>query len=97
MRRPDRQHLNFPSSVLAAVYFPSHIEHGQGRHSKDATRLYRLDAWTRLPADVPDPLLRRVARRISAPEPLLHVLTTGRDFPRSTVSFSRGNFVCACN
>src|SRR5580658_856301 len=58
-------------------------------------RLYRLDARTGLRTDVSDSLLRFVALRRSAAEPVFHVFAAGRDFSGAAFSFSGRSFVCA--
>src|SRR5580704_17242166 len=57
------------------------------RRCKIPDCLHRLDAWSGLPADVPDPLLRLVAQSPSPPKRLFHVLPVRRNLSCTLVSF----------
>src|SRR6185437_6762181 len=60
-----------------------------------ASWLHRLAERTRLRPDVPDTLLRRMARRQRPRFPFRHVVSSRRDLPRALVSVSRRHFRCA--
>src|SRR5580693_3252522 len=70
------------------------IQHAATERRQIPPRLHRLDAWTGLPAPVPDPLLRFLAESAGAAEPLFHVLAAGRNLSGSSVSVAGWNFLC---